>query len=248
MAKKVVRIVLIALAGLVALLGLAYLFREPLATRITAYMLDRSGDMKCTHPEIRIASSLRQITATPFECEMFKPGPLKSFKAESDVVVQLDGLKVALIRVARATMEQHDREVPKVKSNALGDMSNLVGVRDGLLKGMLDASESYSPGGPVMEVDTLVAKRDGKVESVMKDFRRSFEDGWERQHAARMEGGAAPDFVAMRDFDMRVTKSRGKLSLDVYLGKPERGEDPDVELKMDARGLDEKSPYVSMSL
>jgi hypothetical protein len=247
MAHKVVRILLIALAALVVLLGLAYLFREPLATRITAFMLDRNGDMECTHPEIRIASSLRQITATPFECEVFKPGPLKSFKAESDVVVQLDGLEVTRIHVARATMEQRERKVPDVKSNALGDMSNLVGVRDSLLKGMLDASESYSPGGPVMEVDTMVAKRDGKVESTMKGFRRSFEDGWERQHAARMEGGA-PGFVAMRDFDMRVTKSRGKLSLAVHFGKPERGEDPDVELKMEARGLDEKSPYVSMSL
>lgn len=247
MAHKVVRILLISLAGLVVLLGLAYLFREPLATRITAFMLDRNGDMECTHPEIRIASSLRQITVTPFECEIFKPGPLKSFKAESDVVLQLDGLEITHIRVARATMEQRDRDVPDVKSNALGDMSNLVGVRDGLLKGMLDASESYSPGGPVMEVDTMVAKRDGKVESTMKGFRRTFEDGWERQHAARMEGGA-PGFVAMRDFDMRVTKSRGKLSLAVHFGKPERGEDPDMELKMEARGLDEKSPYVSMSL
>lgn len=247
MAHKVVRILLIALAALVVLLGLAYLFREPLATRITAFMLDRNGDMECTHPEIRIASSLRQITATPFECEVFKRGPLKSFKAESDVVVQLDGMEVTHIHVARATMEQRDREVPEVESNALGDMSNLVGVRDGLLKGMLDASESFSPGGPVMEVDTLVAKRDGKVESVMKDFRRSFEDGWERQHASRMEGGA-PGFVAMRDFDMRVTKTRGKLSLAVHFGKPERGESPDMELKMDARGLNEKSPSVSMSL
>jgi hypothetical protein len=247
MAHKVVKVLLIALAGLVVLLGLAYLFREPLATRITAFMLDRSGDMECTHPEIRIASSLRQITATPFECQVYKPGPLKSFKAESDVVLQLEGMKPTHIRVERATMEQHDREVPEVESNALGDVSNLVGVRDGLLKGMLDASESYSPGGPVMEIGTLVAKRDGKVESVMKEFRRSFEDGWERQHAARMEGGA-PSGIAMRDFDMRVTKSRGKLSLAVHFGKPERGEDPDVKLKMDARGLDEESPYVSMSL
>jgi hypothetical protein len=247
MAHKVVRILLIALAALVLLLGVAYLFRDPLATQLTAFMLKRNGDMECTHPEIRISSSFKQITASPFECEVYKPGSLKAFKAESDVVMQLSGLKLTHIHLARATMEQRDREVPKVKSNTLGDMSNIIGVRDGLLKGMLDASEAYSPGGPVMEVDTLVAKRDGKVESTMKGFRRTYEDGWERQHAKRMEGGA-PGFIAMRDFDMRVTKSQGKLSLAVHFGKPERGEEPDVELKMDARGLDEKSPYVSMSL
>jgi hypothetical protein len=247
MAYKVLKVLLIALGALIVLLGLAYVFREPLATRVTAFMLDRNGDMECTHPEVRIASSLQQITVTPFECQVFKPGPLKGFKADSDMLIELDGMEVTHIRIARATMEQHDRKLPDVRSNTLGDLSNLAGVRDGLLKGMLDASESYSPGGPVMEVGTLVAKRDGKVESIMKDFRRSFEDGWERQHAARMEGGA-PGGIAMRDFDMRVTKSRGKLSLAVYLGKPERGEDPDVELKMDARGLNEKSPYVSLSM
>lgn len=247
MAHKVAKVLLIALATLVVLLGLAYFFRDPLATRLAAYMLQRNGDMECTHPEVRIASSLKEVTLSPFGCQVYKPGPLKSFKAESDVVVQLEGWKPAYIRLERATMEQHERSVPKVKSNTLGDMSNLVGVRDGLLKGMLDASESYSPGGPVLEADTLIAKRDGKVESVMKGFRRSYENGWDRQRAERMEGGA-PGFVAMRDFDMRVTKSRGKLSLAVHFGKPEAGENPDVELKMDARGLDEKSPHVSMSL
>lgn len=247
MAHKVGKASLIAMAIILVFALLAYVFRDPIATRAAAFMLDRSGETACTHPEIRISKSLDRITLSPFRCEMYKPGPLKSIHAESDVVLRLSGLELTHIHVARATMEQRDREVPDVKSDALGDISNLIGVRDGLLKGMLDASESFSPGGPVMEADTLIAKRDGKVESVMKDFRRTFEDGWERQHAKRMEGGA-PGFIAMRDFDMRVTKNRGKLSLAVHFGKPKRGEEPDVELKLEARGLDEKSPRVTMSL
>jgi hypothetical protein len=98
----------------------------------------------------------------------------------------------------------------------------------------------------VLRADTLIAKRNGKVESVMKDFRRTFEDGMERQHAARMQGGAG--MIAMRDFDMRVNKQRGELSLALHFGKPERGERPDMNLKMEATGLDEKTPRVSMSL
>jgi hypothetical protein len=246
MARTFGKVALIALAGLVVLLGVAWVFRDALATRVTAYMLDHSDDMRCSHPDIRITKSLQRVTASPFECENFGPGALKAFKAESDVVLQLSGFEVTHIFVSRATMDQRDREVPDVKSNMLGDMSNLIGVRDGLLKGMLDASEGFSPGGPVMEVETLVAKRNGKVDSTMKGFRRTYEDGWERQHAARMEGG--PDFIAMRDFDMRVNKSEGKLSLAVHFGKPKRGEEPDIELKMEARGLDEKQPRVSMSL
>ena len=246
MARKLSKIVLIALAGLLLLFGVAYAFRDSLATRVTAYMLDRSGDMLCTHPDIHISSSLRLITLSPFECEMFKPGPLKAFKAESDVYVHLDGLTLTQIELKRATMDQRDRDTSHVKSDTFGDLANIVGVRDGLVKGMLDASESFSPGGPVMHADTLVAKRNGKVESVMKDFRRTFEDGWERQHAARLEGGGG--VVAMRDFDMRVNKQRGKLSLAVYLGKAERGESPDMKLKMEASGLDQETPRVSMSL
>lgn len=247
MARKLGKIVLIALAGLLLLLGLAYAFRDPLATRVTAYMLDRNGDMLCTHPNIHISSSLRLITLSPFECQMYKPGPLKSMKAESDVFLHLDGLTLTQIDVKRASMDQRDRDTSHVKSeDTLADLANLVGVRDGLVKGMLDASESFSPGGPVMHADTLIAKRNGKVESVMKDFRRTFEDGFERQHAARLEGGAG--VVAMRDFDMRVNKQRGKLSLALHLGKPERGERPDMKLQIEASGLDQETPRVSMSL
>lgn len=246
MVRRLGKIALFAVAGLLLLLAVVFVFRDSVATRTAAFMLDRSGDMRCTHPHVHISSTLQQITLSPFECELFKPGPLKSFQAESDVILRLDGFELTEIEVARATMDQRDRDTSHVKSDTLGDVANVVGVRDGLVKGMLDASESFSPGGPIMRAKTLTAKREGKVESVMKDFRRSFEDGFERQHAARLEGGGG--VVAMRDFDMRVNKQRGKLSLALHLGKPERGEDADVKLKMEASGLDQESPYVSMSL
>jgi len=246
MTRKLGKIVVVAVAGLLLMLAAVYAFRDSVATRVAAYMLNRNADMLCTHPNVHISSSLNLITLSPFECQMYKPGPLKSMKAESDVLLHLDGLSLTQIDVKRATMDQRDRETAHVKSNTFGDLANVVGIRDGLVKGMLDASESFSPGGPVMHADTLIAKRNGKVESVMKDFRRTFEDGWERQHAAQLEGGGG--IVAMRDFDMRVTKQRGKLSLALHLGKPERGESPDMKLKMEASGLDQETPRVSLSL
>lgn len=246
MARKIGKIALIALATLLVFLAGAFMFRDSVATRTAAFMLDRSSDMRCTHPHVHISSTLKQITLSPFACDVFKPGPLKSFKAESDVVLRLDGFELTEIEVARASMDQRDRDTSHVKSDMLGDLANVVGIRDGLVKGLLDASESFSPGGPIMRANTLVAKREGKVESVMKDFRRTFEDGFERQHAARLEGGAG--VVAMRDFDMRVNKQSGKLSLALHLGKPERGEAPEMNLKMEASGLDQEAPHVSMSL
>ena len=249
MAPKVKRALLITLAAIVLLAAASYLFRNPLATQLTAFMLKRNHDVQCTPPDVRIANTLQRITLSPFECQMLKPGPLKSFQAHSEVVLTLDGLTLTRIYVSRATMDQREREVKDVSSNTMGVLANMVGLRDNLLKGMLDASESFSPGGPIWEADTMIAKREGKVDSVMKHFRRSYEDGWERQHAQRMEG---PDGesgpVSMRDFDMRVNKSQAKLRLAMFFGKPKPGEDPDVAIKMDATGLDEKKPHVNMSL
>jgi hypothetical protein len=245
--RRFVKTFLIGFAAVSLLAVLIYLLRDPLATRVAAFVLDRDKDSECTHPVIRFSSTMDRATLSPFECQLYKPGPLKSFKAESDVVLRLNGLEITHIYVARATMEQRERKTTHVESNTLGDVANLVGLRDGLVKGMLDASESFSPGGPVWEADTLIGKRDGKVESVMKGFRRTFEDGWDCQHAERMEGGGS-ELIAVRDFDMRVTRSRAKLSLAMHLGKPKAGEEPDMQLKMTARDLDQKTPYVSMSL
>jgi hypothetical protein len=240
---------LIALGGVLLLSAAAYVFRDPLATKLTATMLDRSRDMQCTHPDIRISSTLQRITVSPLQCEMLKPGPLKAFESHSEAVLTLEGLTPSRVYVSRATMDQREREVKNVDSNTLGDLANVVGIRDMLVKGMLDASESFSPGGPIFEADTIIAKRGGKVDSIMKHFRRSYEDGWDHQHAERMEspgGGSGP--VAMRDFDMRATRSEAKLRLALYIGKSKPGEEPDIALKIDATGLDDKTPRVNMSL
>lgn len=248
MSPKLRRGLFIALGCVVLLLAAAYLFRDPLATKLTAVMLDRSGDMQCTHPDIRIAPTLQRITVSPLKCEMYKPGPLKAFETGSEAVITLEGMTPSRIYVSRATMDQREREVKNVESNTVGDLANIVGIRDNLVKGMLDASESFSAGGPILEADTMIAKRAGKVDSIMKHFRRAYKDGWDTQHAESMEspGGSGP--VSMRDFEMRVTKSEAKLRLAIYLGKAKAGEEPDIALKMDAKGLDENKPRVTMSL
>ena len=101
-------------------------------------------------------------------------------------------------------------------------------------------------GGPVMHCDRLVTKRSGKIESVLRDFHRTFEDGWERTRATRLEGGSK--VVQMRNYDMRVTPTRAKLRFDVYLGKVEPGDRPAMQIRIEGRGLNEMRPYFEMSL
>jgi hypothetical protein len=111
---------------------------------------------------------------------------------------------------------------------------------------MLDAAEPFSSDGPVLEIATLVAKRAGKREAVMRDFERSFDNGWARQRAKRVEAG--PQVAEIRNFDMRATPSRGLLTLEIFLGKPEAGDEPDIKLKLEGSRLNEKKPRFKLSM
>jgi hypothetical protein len=244
-ARTVGKVLILTFVSLLALSLALYVFRDPIASELAALALERKPGMRCTPPELQIDASLDRVTVSPIECSMAK-GPISAFSTLSDLEVQLDGLKASRARVARAIVDQRDREVTEVESNTLGDLAKLAGMRDMLVKGMLDASEGFSPGGPVMQCGTLTMKRDGKLEAVMRDFQRTYEHGWERTRAAVVEGG--PEFASIRDLDMSVTRSRGKLKMDVFLGKPERGESPDVRLKVEGDRLNQSEPHFDMSL
>jgi hypothetical protein len=237
---------LVGAAALFLLLGLlAYGFRDPIATKVAGFVLDRRPGMRCTHPEIRVDRSLELAIVAPIDCSI-ADGPITRFVAQSDMEVELDGFSAKRVRIERAMMDQRERDVSNVESNTLGDLADLVGFRDSLVKGMLDAGEMYAGKGPVIQMDTVISKRAGKTEAVMHGFRITHENGWDRQFAARMESG--PDIAAIRNFDLRVTPKRGQLSLDLFLGKPEPGEKPDIELQVEGRQLDEKKPHFKLSM
>lgn len=238
--------VLVAIALLMAVLGLlSYVFRDPLATKVAAFALDRRSGRRCTHPDLRIDGSLELVTISPIDCSIAK-GPIARFSTQSDMEVQMNGFKPGTARVAQAIMDQRERDVSHVESNTLADLADLVGFRDQLVKGMLDAAESFSSDGPVLRVATLVAKRGGKREAVMRDFERSFDNGWVSQRAERVEAG--PKVAEIRNFDMRVTPSRGVLTLEIFLGKPEPGDEPDIKLKLEGSRLNEKKPHFELSM
>ena len=238
--------VLVGVVSAAAALGIAaYLLRDPIATALVARELNGEPGVQCTPIEVHIDDSLAFATASPFRCAVAE-GPVASWSTQTPVRAELDGWAVKRVRVARATVDQRDRDMAEVESNTLGDLADLAGLRDQLVKGMIDASESFMPGGPVMRCDRLVMRRAGKVESVLRDFHRTFEHGWERTRASRMEGG--PEIAQVRDYDLRVTRRRAKLTFDVYVGKPERGDEPAMQVRIEGRGLDQKRPYFEMTL
>jgi hypothetical protein len=232
-------------AFVVVLCVVAYFFRDALATRVAAHVLDGRPGLRCTHPDVRISRALDSVTLTPIKCSLSE-GPITKFSAESNTVVLLDGLHLRSVNIPRATIDQRDRDMTNVESNALGDLAQVIGMRDSLCKGLLDASEMYSDSDMLLQVGVMTQKRKGKTESVMHGFRRTFEKGWDRQFAERVE--SSPELASVRNFDMRVTPSRGELTADIYLGKPKHGEKPDAELKIDGRELDQKKPRFKLSL
>src|SRR5438132_1395028 len=78
----------------------AYFFRDALATRVAAHVLDGRSDLRCTHPDVRIARALDSVTITPIECSLSE-GPIMKFSAESNIVVLLDGLHPRSVNIPR---------------------------------------------------------------------------------------------------------------------------------------------------
>jgi hypothetical protein len=243
-ARKVGKILLGVVGGVVVLGVLAYALRDAIATALIGTFLEEPG-VRCTRPDVHIDDSLTSATVAPLQCWVAQ-GPVASWSTQSPLHADLDGWSVRRIRVERATIDQRKRKLPEVESNTLGDIADLFGLRDELLKGMIDASETFMAGGPVIHCNRLVMKRAGKVESVMRDFHRTFEDGWERTRATRLEGGSKT--VQIREYDMRATPRRADLRFDVYFGEPDRGDSPAMQARIEGRGLNQKRPYFSLSL
>jgi hypothetical protein len=243
-ARRVPKILLGVMGAVAVLAVAAYSLRDAIATALVARFLDEPG-ARCTRPDVRIDRSLKSAVVAPFRCSVAQ-GPIAAWSTQAPLHADLDGWSVRRIRVARATFDQRERDLSGVESNTLGDIADLFGFRDELLNGMIDASETFMAGGPVMHCDRMVMRRKGKVESVLIGFHRTFEDGWERTRATRMEGGSR--LVQIRNYDMRVTPRRAKLRFDVHLGKPEPGDRPAMQILIEGRGLKEKRPYFEMSL
>jgi hypothetical protein len=236
----------IALGVIVAILllwSVVYVFRDALATRGLALVVDNVPAVQCNHARVHISASLRRIIVSPLDCQI-QGKPMRRLQTHDDLVVTLGAVGVDDVHVKRATVDYNERDLSHVQSNTLGDIAALAGVSDKLVKSLLDASENYSDSSPPLRVDVLTMQRGGKTSAVMHDFSKSPDGAWERTYAARVESGP----IEIRQFDMRATPSRGRLTGNVYLGSANRDEKPDVPLVLEAEQLDAKQPRITLHL
>ena len=232
-------------AALLALLAAAYIARDPLATAITKLVLARDTELACTPVEVSVSASLDTLTFSPVSCSI-RTGPVREFATQDPATISLRGLSPQTIRVARASMDQRDRDISHVQMNTLGELADLVGMTDELVKSLLDGSETYAPEGPALYIEVLTTTRLGKNKAVMKRFRSTIEEGWNRT-----QGTSADSFAGIKTvmrLDQRVTRSRATATVALSLGGPERGDKPDFTLRLSGEQLDTRSPQVKLSI
>jgi hypothetical protein len=239
--------IVLFLLGFIVLLGLGlYLFRNQVATAATAYAIDRSA-MECTHPKVTLPASLGRIVISPIECQN-PSGPISGVTTHDDAIISLDGMSIAGVSTSSATIDQRDRDASHIENNTLGDLSSIVGVDEMLAKGILDARDMYSTRTPPFNAEKLIVNRAGKREAIMYGVEKKLEGDWSRTFAKRVDTPGIGGALSIRNFDMKVTPSRGKLQLDVYMAKPKKGDKPDMKVKMDAERLDTKKPHFALKL
>lgn len=229
-----------------AIAGAAYAFRNPLATAAFAYAVDHNQQLSCTHPDVEVTRSLGELIIGPVACDV-RGKPLLRVTTTARTFIELGASGPKSIEVGHATFNYRERDISAAHTNTAADIGKIVGMSDSLIKGMLDAAEMYSADTPAISVERLTMMRAGKRESVMYGFWMAVEGTWNRSHAARVDAGIE-GLAEIRNFDMRVTPVRGKLSMAVYLGKAERGEAPDTVVRLEGTALDKRQPSFELSL
>jgi hypothetical protein len=239
--SRLLKIVLLAAAASVILNAVAYVFRDALATRVFAFVVDGLDSVQCDHAAVRVSRDLHEIRIAPLDCTI-EEKPMHRLRTLDDAVITLDSVGIEDVRIRRVIVDYKERDISQVRSNTLGELAAFAGLSDKLVKSLLDASESFSTSAPPIKADVLTLNRGGEKAATMHDFVKSNDGVWERTYAARLESGP----VELHAFDMRVTASSGRLAANLYVGKGEPGEKPDVPLLLEGAELDTKAPRVTL--
>lgn len=228
------------------LLGLAvvvcaacFAWRDAVGEAVLTRALTQRRGLVCNRPRVLVAPSLNHIRLSPLRCQVSE-GPVRAF--ETGVThLRLRRLSVRTAELEFAVVDYRARELSHLKTSMsaaatrVEQPEELRPLRGVLLRAMLDASEMFSADIPVVRVDTLTAKREGRVQLVMRGFRKSMEDGWDRSRAARVSSPTLAS-VSLHDFDMWVLPSWAKLSATLSLGPSQRLKV--YELRLEGRRLD----------
>jgi hypothetical protein len=208
-------------------------------------VLDHSNTLHCSRPIVTLSAKFDSAIVSPIRCRI-RTGPITEFASEDAMIVEMSGVRPRSVRVARASIDQRERDLSHVEMNALQAIANYTGMTHELVCSMLDGSETYSTSNPALTVGALTARRGGKNKSIMRNFRKSLDGRWNRTQADEIDSGPSP--VTVGDLDMRVTEKSGVGVVSIYFGKRSRGAKPDIRLELTGERLDTDKPHVRLRL
>ncbi|MET0384698.1 MAG: hypothetical protein ABW321_02005 [Polyangiales bacterium] len=223
--------------------AVVYLFRDAVASGLVGRALT-SAQVHCNKPGVKVSAALDRITVGELSCSV-DMGPIRYASTHGDTVVSLVHFRHATVHIEKVTLDQRERDVSYVATDSRGDLSKINGMSEPLLKGMLDASELYSPRAPALAIKELTLSRGGRAEAVLHDFRKAMHGGkWDRSRAERVELLGYAGEVALHELDLRVTPTDGTIAGSLRYGPPPRG----FSIFVEGQGLDRNRPHFSVKL
>ena len=159
------RILLIALAALVASLMAGLLSRDALASFIAARSLAKKG-FECAAIAVHAPVGFPvKLELAPTHCKV-REGPLESITFKEPLFIRLDGVECASLEINLRPAAP--REVDR---NTLGSLSSIVGLDGPVLEMMFDSAKLSSDRNPSLLATRAVLRRAGKPVSSYQDLR-----------------------------------------------------------------------------
>jgi hypothetical protein len=207
----------LAVAGGVggALLGAAFLFRDPLVSGFAARALLKEG-LVCDPVAVHLPASLRPSTVelAPMRCTSAE-GPLASIRFVAPLEVEIDGSEARAVSCADIDINlrvQHRR----VTMNGLGDLSRVVGLDQPAVDLLLDWTALAPRDVPPLSVARVLVRRSGERVVEMRNMRLWMENGGQSMSAVKVH---VDKVAALGDATLSGHSAPVKTVMNLVFGK-----------------------------
>jgi hypothetical protein len=169
--RRVLWIVAIVAAVLVALLVGGWWLRNPIASFVATRVMESQG-LSCSPVQVRVPSALppSPIQLAPMRCES-NEGPLQSVEFHAPLYVDLEGLGLVLVHSDSVTIALRAQAHRDVELNALGDMTRIVGFDEPAVEMMFDSAQMSTRKVPPFLVSRANVLRAGRLIATLRDMR-----------------------------------------------------------------------------
>ena len=169
--RRVLWIVAIVAAAIVALLVGGWWLRNPIASFVATRAMKSQG-LSCNPVQVRVPSALppSPIQLAPMRCES-NEGPLQSIEFHTPLYVDLEGLGIGLVHSESVTIALRAQAHRDVELNSLGDMTRIVGFDEPAVEMMFDSAQMSTRTVPIFVVSRANVLRAGRSIATLRDMR-----------------------------------------------------------------------------